>query len=91
MHSGEEPPTPFVLAYRAVEANDRECLVQLLDRFPDLLVQRGTNGNDLLGMADDVAIVSLMLERGADPNRGNDYGWTKLHQAGYGNDASSPG
>ena len=83
MRSGDEPPTPFVLAYRAVEDDDRERLVELLDRFPDLAVQRGTNGNDLLGMAGDLAIVSLLLERGADPNRGNDYGWTKLHQAGY--------
>jgi ankyrin repeat protein len=87
MQSGEEPPTPFVLAYSAVEANDRERLGELLDRFPDLVVQRGTNGNDLLGMGDDLAIVSLLLERGADPNRGNDYGWTKLHQAGYSNDS----
>ena len=86
MQSGDEPPTPFVLAYQAIEDNDRERLVELLDRFPDLVVQRGTNGNDLLGMAGDLAIVSLLLERGADPNRGNDYGWTKLHQAGYGND-----
>ena len=86
MHSGEEPPTPFVLAYQAVEAGDRERLARLLDRFPDLIVQRGTNGNDLLGMAGGLEIVSLLLERGADPNRGNDYGWTKLHQAGYGND-----
>jgi ankyrin repeat protein len=86
MSSGEEPPTPFVLAYRAIEDNDRARLVELLDRFPDLVVQRGTNGNDLLGMAGDLAIVSLLLEAGADPNRGNDYGWTKLHQAGYGND-----
>jgi ankyrin repeat protein len=86
MQSGAEPPTPFVLAYRAVEANDRELLAELLDRFPDLVVQRGTNGNDLLGMAGDLAIASLILERGADPNRGNDYGWTKLHSAGYAND-----
>lgn len=86
MQSGEEPPMPFVLAYRAVEENDRERLAELLDRFPDLVVQRGTNGNDLLGMAGDLEIVSLLLERAADPNRGNDYGWTKLHQAGYGND-----
>jgi ankyrin repeat protein len=86
MDSGDEPPTPFVLAYRAIEENDRERLVGLIDRFPDLVVQRGTNGNDLLGMAGDRAIVTLLLERGADPNRGNDYGWTKLHQAGYGND-----
>jgi hypothetical protein len=26
---------------------------------------------------------ACLLARGADPNRGNDYGWTKLHQAGY--------
>ncbi len=86
MQRGDEPPTPFVLAYQAIEDNDRERLVGLLDRFPDLAIQRGTNGNDLLGMAGDLAIVSLLLKRGADPNRGNDYGWTKLHQAGYGND-----
>jgi ankyrin repeat protein len=87
MRGGEEPPTPFVQAYRAVEENDRERLTELLDRFPDLILQRGTNGNDLLGMAGDLQIVSLLLDRGADPNRGNDYGWTKLHQAGYGNDS----
>jgi ankyrin repeat protein len=86
MRRGDEPPTPFVLAYRAVEANDRERLVELLDRFPDLVAQRGTNGNDLLGMARDRAIVSLLLDRGADPNRGNDYGWTKLHSAADRND-----
>ena len=86
MRSGVVPPTPFVLAYRAVEAHDRARLIELLDRFPDLVVQRGTNGNDLLGMSGDLSIVSLLLERGADPKRGNDYGWTKLHQAGYGDD-----
>ena len=86
MSSGEEPPTPFVLAYRAIEDNNRKAIIELLDRFPDLVVQRGTNGNDLLGMAGDRTIVSLLLQRGADPNRGNDYGWTKLHQAGYAND-----
>jgi ankyrin repeat protein len=88
MQSREESPTPFVLAYEAVEANDRGRLAELLDRFPDLVLQRGTNGNDLLGMAGDLEIVSLLLERGADPNRGNDYGWTKLHNAGYGNDCA---
>jgi ankyrin repeat protein len=86
MRSGDEPPTPFVRAYRALEANDRDGLGWLLDRYPDLVRQRGTNGNDLLGMAGDLELVRLLLERGAEPNRGNDYGWTKLHQAGYGND-----
>jgi ankyrin repeat protein len=78
MRSGEEPPTSFVLAYQALEADDRERLEELLDEFPDLVSQRGTNGNDLLGMAGDLGIVSLLLKRGADPNRGNDYGWTAI-------------
>jgi ankyrin repeat protein len=86
MASGAEPPTPFVLAYRAIEANDLDGLVALVDRVPDLVTQRGTNGNDLIGMAGNRSIVSFLLDRGADVNRGNDYGWTKLHQAGYGND-----
>ena len=50
--------------------------------IPSSCRQRGTNGNDLLGMANTLDVVRLMLDRGADPNRGNDYGWTKLHQAG---------
>jgi ankyrin repeat protein len=84
--SGDERPTPFMLAYRAVEDGDRGRLAELLDEHPELVRTRGTNGNDLLGMAGDLESVTLLLERGADVNRGNDYGWTKLHQAGYGND-----
>jgi ankyrin repeat protein len=85
LREGTEPATPFMLAYQAVEADDRDRLVGLLDRHPELVRVRGTNGNDLLGMAGDLEIVRLLIERGADPNRGNDYGWTKLHQAGYSN------
>jgi ankyrin repeat protein len=84
--NGDESPTPFMLAYRAVEDGDRERLAELLDEHPGLVRTRGTNGNDLLGMAGDPGSVKLLLERGADVNRGNDYGWTKLHQAGYSND-----
>ena len=86
LREGSEPRTPFMLAYRAVEDDDRGRLAGLLDDHPDLVHVRGTNGNDLLGMAGDLEIVRLLIERGADPNRGNDYGWTKLHQAGYSND-----
>ena len=85
LRDGSEPPPPFMLAYRAVEEADRAALVALLDAHPELIQARGTNGNDLLGMAGDLELIELLLERGADPNRGNDYGWTKLHQAGYSN------
>jgi ankyrin repeat protein len=81
-----DSPTPFSRAYEAVEANDAAALAALLDEHPELVHVRGTNGNDLLGMAGSLELVRLLLERGADANRGNDYGWTKLHQAGYGND-----
>ena len=84
--SGEEAPTPFILAYRAVEDGDLARLRAMLDEHPELVRLRGTNGNDLFGMAGDLDIARLLLERGADVNRGNDYGWTKLHQAGYGDD-----
>lgn len=83
---GEEPPTPFMLAYRALESDDLPELVRLLDANPELVEMRGTNGNDLFGMANGLELTKLLLERGADVNTGNDYGWTKLHQAGYGND-----
>jgi ankyrin repeat protein len=87
LRDGSEPPGPFVLAYRAVESGEAGGLRELLDRWPDLVRARGTNGNDLIGMAGGrIALVRLLLERGADPNRGNDYGWTPLHQAGYSND-----
>jgi ankyrin repeat protein len=83
--AGEEPPPPFMLAYRALEADDGPELARLLDAHPELVTARGTNGNDLLGMANSLEITRLMLDRGADPNRGNEYGWTKLHSAGYSN------
>jgi ankyrin repeat protein len=86
LRSGDEPPTAFVLAYRALEDGDLARLEALLDEHPGLVTVRGTNGNDLLGMAGSIELVRLLLDRGADVNRGNDYGWTKLHQAGYGDD-----
>ncbi len=77
---------PFARAYDAVEARNPQRLAALLDRSPELVGLRGTNGNDLLGMAGstgDVRLVELLLERGADPARGNAHGWTPLHQAAY--------
>jgi ankyrin repeat protein len=85
LRDGAQEPPPFMLAYRAVEDDDAARLARVLAAHPELIQARGTNGNDLLGLAGSLEIVRLLLERGADPNRGNDYGWTKLHQAGYSN------
>jgi ankyrin repeat protein len=81
-----ESGEPFARAYRAIEAHDVEGLRAELDRFPDLVAAKGTNDNDLLGMAGatcDERLVKLLLERGADRNSANAHGWTPLHQAGY--------
>lgn len=83
-----ESGEPFARAFRAVEAHDLEALRAEVDLFPDLVAARGTNGNDLLGMAGgDLRLVSFLVERGADPARGNAHGWTPLHQAAYSNDS----
>jgi ankyrin repeat protein len=81
-----EAGEPFARAYRAVEAHDVDGLAELVDRLPELVSARGTNGNDLLGMAGatcDERLVAVLLERGADVTRGNAHGWTPLHQAAY--------
>jgi ankyrin repeat protein len=79
---------PFARAYRAVEAHDIDSLRAQLETFPDLAGAVGTNGNDLLGMAGatcDERLVRVLLDAGADPTRGNNHGWTPLHQAAYSN------
>jgi ankyrin repeat protein len=79
---------PFARAYRAIEAHDIDALPALLDRFPELVSARGTNDNDLLGMAAatrDERLAALLLERSADVSRANVHGWTPLHQAAYSN------
>lgn len=81
---------PFAGAYRAIEARDLEQLREELDRAPELVHAQGTNGNDLLGMAGatgDQRLSTLLLERGADPERANIHGWTALHQAAYSDQA----
>ena len=87
-----ESGEPFRLAFKAIEAGDRTGLSDLLDRYPGLVTARGTNGNDLLGLAAggkrDRALIRELLKRGADPSGANDRGWTPLHQAGYGNDVA---
>jgi ankyrin repeat protein len=80
---GEEP---FLRAFRAIQADEGEALAALIDRYPGLVAARGTNGNNLVGLATGmgrVAIVRMLLDQGADPVSANDRGWTLLHQAAY--------
>jgi ankyrin repeat protein len=77
---------PFIRAYQAIETHDVDGLRLLLERFPELVHARGTNDNDLLGMAAatcDERLVAVLLEHGSDPARPNVHGWTPLHQAAY--------
>src|SRR5258708_7829097 len=75
---------PFLQSVRAIRVDDGAALAVLLGRYPGLVAARGTNGNDLAGLATAMArlaIVRLLLDRGADPATANDRGWTPLHQA----------
>ena len=88
MRERAEPPTPFMLAFRAVEAGDRARPRGAARRASraragarDERQRPARDGRRRHGLE----LVRLLLERGADPNRGNDYGWTQLHQAGYRN------
>ena len=83
-----ESGEPFARAFRAVEAHDLDALRTILERFPELVRARGTNGNDLLGMASatcDERVVQLLLDHGADVAHANVHGWTALHQSAYSN------
>jgi ankyrin repeat protein len=87
-HVGAVSDEPFARAFRLLRAHDVDGLAALLDQFPALVTARGTNGNDLLGLASatcDERLVALLVARGADVRRGNAHGWTVLHQAGYSN------
>jgi ankyrin repeat protein len=81
-----DPDDPFVRAYHAIEDRHPEVLAELITAVPGLVRMRGTNGNDLLGIATatgDPRAVGLLLAAGADPARGNVHDWTALHQAAY--------
>jgi ankyrin repeat protein len=91
---------PFRDAFEALCHQQWERWTALVDRHPNLLTARGTNGNTLLNLAVSLAganrgplpsrafeILDRFLDGGADVNQANDRGWTPLHQAAYANQA----
>jgi ankyrin repeat protein len=89
---------PFKDAFDAMRAQDFSRLTQILDRHPELLRARGTNGNTLLQLAVSLAgnacrpltsqaaqLLDRFISGGAAINEPNDRGWTPLHQAAYAN------
>jgi len=94
--SNPEATEPFLAAFRALEVADVAKLNSLLQRHPQLVQERGTNGNTLLNLAvsvagraehnsDGISLIDSLLAAGADVNDPNDRGWTPLHQAAYSN------
>ena len=82
----ERSQEPFMRAVKAIRADDGQAVTALIGRYPGLATTRGTNGNDLIGLAAGmgrVAIVHMLLALGADAASANDRGWTPLHQAAY--------
>jgi ankyrin repeat protein len=79
---------PFRPAFDAIQAKDDAKLAALLKQTPSLAQARGTNGNHLLHFAvnhpDNLRLVGVLLEAGADPDAANDKGATPLTQAAYG-------
>lgn len=95
-----EATEPFMEVVEAGRRGRWPRVAALLRAHPDLVRARGTNGNTLLNLASSLvacpppggqtsserlAPLRLLLAAGADPNQGNDRGWTALHQAGYRN------
>lgn len=71
---------PALARARGTNGNTLLNLIGALLPPPEPVADAGANEPRL-------DIVRLLLAAGADPNAGNDRGWTPLHQAGYRNDA----
>ena len=93
--SNPETTEPFLAAFHALQKHDVAALNSLLQHQPQLVKQRGTNGNTLLNLAVSVSarisrekamsMLDALLTAGADVNDPNDRGSTPLHQAAYSN------
>lgn len=76
---------------RAVRSGDADQVSELLDRTPALLTTADSDGSTLLHCAawkGHVAVVRLLVDRGADVNRqsrNTHWGGTPLHAAAHAN------
>jgi hypothetical protein len=80
------PPGGARELFAALEAGDPAEVTRLLSEFPDLLNYRfGQEGSCLHVAArrNDVAMVNLLLEKGADPKMRGQWSGTALHWASW--------
>lgn len=79
----ENPRAPLI---KPVLDNDVECVRSLIQRGVDVDQRAGGTGTTALKSAaayDRTEITQILLEHGADPNRGSSRGLTPLHSASY--------
>jgi ankyrin repeat protein len=81
----EPIPEQFKI-FAAANRGETDTVAALLNRQPDLVNSRKSNGGTPLHSAaglGNAALVRLLLDRGADVNAGDQNGWTPLHGAVY--------
>jgi len=78
---GDKSDVPFI--DRAVACKDKEAIKELLKRGADLnmetyLTPLQSASNDYLSTGNNVSIIQLLLDNGADPHAKNNRGWSTL-------------